>query len=252
MPIKNCLIVIPARYSSERFPGKVLAKIHGKPVLQWCYESAVKSGLGPVIIATEDKRVLEFAKSIGANAQITTRNCKSGTDRVYEIAKKTRPDLVINFQADEPFLEPETLKKTFNLLKKHKNCDIATACAPIRNQEELSDPNCVKIVLTSNWKALYFSRLPVPFHHPLSKVSKFMWYKHCGLYIYRYDALKKFVMAKESQLESLERLEQLRALELQMNIMVVRVQELGPAIDIPEDINKCEQYLIKYKRKDLI
>lgn len=244
----QCLIVIPARYSSQRFPGKVLAKIGGKTILQWCYESAVKSGLGQVIIATEDERVLKFAKSIGAKARITKPDCKSGTDRVWEIAKKIKTNFVINFQADEPFLKHEILKKTFNLLKKNKNCDIVTVCVPIRNRKELFDPNCVKIALTSTGKALYFSRLPIPFHHPLSKVSKVMWYKHCGLYIYRYEALKKFVLAKESLLEALERLEQLRALEIGMNIMVVQVPEFGPAIDVPQDIKKGEQYLIKYKK----
>ena len=240
---KDCLIVIPARFNSQRFPGKVLAKLGGKPVLQWCYEAAVKSGLGPVMIATEDSRVLEFAKSIGAAAVMTSPKCASGTDRVFEAAKGSKKKYVINFQGDEPFMRAGTLRAAFGLMR--AGFDIATACAPITEKADISSPNCVKIAMTREGRALYFSRAPIPFHHPLSELKHFPWHKHCGFYIYRRSSLERFVKLKPSPLELLERLEQLRALENGMTIGVASVKTLGPAIDTPADLKAAERFAIK-------
>ncbi len=240
---KDCLIVIPARFNSQRFPGKVLAKLRGKPVLQWCHEAALKSGLGPVLIATEDRRVLEFAKSIGAEAVMTSPKCASGTDRVYEAAKGSKKKFVINFQGDEPFMRAETLLAAFK--KMREGFDIATACAPITDKADISNPNCVKIAMTREGRALYFSRSPIPFHHPLSGLKNFPWYKHCGFYIYRRSSLERFVRLEPSPLELLERLEQLRALENAMTIGVAAVKTLGPAIDTPADLKAAERFAIK-------
>ncbi len=238
---KDCLIVIPARYNSQRFPGKVLAKIRGKAVLQWCYEAAVRSGLGPVLIATEDRRVLAFAGSIGAKAVLTSSRCQSGTDRVYEAAKGSKNKFVINFQGDEPFMRAETQLAPFKLMR--TGCDIATAGAPITDKADIADPNCVKIAMNKAGRALYFSRSPIPFHHPLSDLKNFPWYKHCGFYIYRRSALDRFVKLPPSPLERLERLEQLRALESGMTIGVAAVKVLGPAIDTPADLKAAEKFL---------
>jgi len=238
---KDCLIVIPARYNSQRFPGKVLAKIHGKPVLQWCYEAAVKSGLGPVLIATEDKRVLKFAAGIGAKAVLTSSACQSGTDRVYEAAKGSKNKFIVNFQGDEPFMRAETLLAAFKLMR--AGCDIATAGAPISDKADITNPNCVKIAMNENGRALYFSRSPIPFHHPLSDLKSFPWYKHCGFYIYKRSSLDRFVKLPPSPLERLERLEQLRALESGMTIGVAVVKVLGPAIDTPADLRAAESFL---------
>ena len=241
--MKNCLIVIPARYHSRRFPGKVLKKLNGKPVLQWCYEAALKSKLGDVIIATEDTKVLNFAESIGAKAILTSKALKSGTDRVFAAAKKTKYEFIINLQGDEPFMRVIALRKAFEKLLEHPDNDIATACSLITDKKEINNPNCVKIAMNKKGIALYFSRSPIPFHHALSKLSKKEpYYKHCGFYIYRKDALKTFVSLPQSNLEKLERLEQLRALENQMKIVVVKVKALGPAIDVPADIKCAENY----------
>lgn len=237
---KNCLIVIPARYNSRRFPGKVLAKIRGKAVLQWCHEAAVRSALGPVLIATEDRRVLDFAKSIGADAVMTSPGCASGTDRVYEAAKGSKKKFIVNFQGDEPFMRAETLLAAFDRMR--AGFDIGTACAPITEKAEISNPNCVKTAMNSEGRALYFSRSPIPFHHPLSELENFPWYKHCGFYIYRREALERFVKLEPSPLELLERLEQLRALENGMSIGVAAVKVLGPAIDTPADLKAAERY----------
>lgn len=240
---KNCLIVIPARYHSQRFPGKVLKKLKGKPVIQWCYEAALKSGLGDVIIATEDKRVLDFCASIGAKAVLTSKTLTSGTDRVFAAAKKTKYKFIINMQGDEPFMEAETLRKAFKKLLESSDNDIATACTRITDKKEINNPNCVKVAMNKKGRALYFSRSPIPFHHTLSKLSKKEpYYKHCGFYIYRKNALKTFVSLPQSNLEKLERLEQLRALENGMKIVVAQVKALGPAIDVPSDIKRAEKY----------
>ena len=242
---KKCLIVIPARYDSQRFPGKVLKKLEGKPVIQWCYEAALKSKLGDVIIATEDKKVLDFCASIGAKAVLTSKALKSGTDRVFAAAeaKKTKYDFIINMQGDEPFMQAETLRKAFKKLLENPDNDIATACAKITDKKEINNPNCVKIAMNKKGQALYFSRSAIPFHHTLSKLSKKEpYYKHCGFYIYRKNTLKAFVNLPQSNLEKLERLEQLRALENGMKIVVAQIKALGPAIDIPSDIKRAEKY----------
>jgi 3-deoxy-manno-octulosonate cytidylyltransferase (CMP-KDO synthetase) len=247
---ENCLIVIPARYGSQRFPGKVLAPIAGKPVLQWCWEAAVKSRLGRVIIATEHGKVLSFARSIGAEALMTSPSCQSGTDRVYEAYRAAggRPAFVVNFQGDEPFMTSATLVKAFKKLKSSPDCGIATACARIKEKTGISDPNCVKIAMNSAGRALYFSRCPVPYHHELSDLKGYPYFKHCGFYIYRREALEKFVRLRPSPLERLERLEQLRAMENGIGIAVAEVPALGPAIDVPADLRAAAKFLRKTRR----
>lgn len=241
---KDCIVVIPARYAAARFPGKVLAPLGGRPVLQWCYEAAVASGIGRVLVATEDEKVAEAARLMGAEAVITSHRCASGSDRVHEAVRKRKESIVINLQADEPFIRPATLKAVARRLHDDEGTDIATACAPIRDRRKVSDPNCVKIAMNGRGRALYFSRSPIPFHHPLSELSaKTGWFQHCGLYGYRRLALEKFISLPPSPLERLERLEQLRALEAGMSISVVTVPELGPAIDVPGDLVRAGKYL---------
>ncbi|OGR41464.1 MAG: 3-deoxy-D-manno-octulosonate cytidylyltransferase [Elusimicrobia bacterium GWA2_61_42] len=246
---KSCLIVIPARYGSQRFPGKVLAPLAGKPVIQWCWEAAVRTGLGEVIIATEHEKVLSFARSIGARAVMTSPRCQSGTDRVREAARGTRAKFVLNFQGDEPFMLASTLLKAFRKLAASPDCAIGTACSRITRREDLENPNCVKVAMNAAGRALYFSRCPIPFHHPLSDLKGVPHYKHCGFYIYRREALEKFVKLKPSPLERLERLEQLRALENGMKIAVAEVPALGPAIDVPADLGTAEAFLKKRLKK---
>ncbi len=245
---KDCLIVIPARYGSQRFPGKVLAELGGKPVIRWCWEAAVKAGLGEVTIATEHPKVLEACRAFGARAVLTSPRCQSGTDRVYEASRGTRAKFVINIQGDEPFMTAATLKKAFKKLKTSPDCQIGTACVRIKSDEEMNNPNCVKVAMNAAGRALYFSRCPIPFHHALSNLKGYPYFKHCGFYIYRREALGKFVKLKPSPLERLERLEQLRALESGMRIAVAEVEPLGPAIDSPEDLKAAERFLRKARR----
>jgi 3-deoxy-manno-octulosonate cytidylyltransferase (CMP-KDO synthetase) len=242
---KDCLIVIPARYGSQRFPGKVLAKLGGKPVLQWCWEAAVKARLGEVLVATEHEAVLAFARSIGARAVMTSPRCQSGTDRVYEASRGTRARFVINIQGDEPFMTAAAIKKALGKLESSPSCAIGTACVRIVSKEDIANPNCVKVAMNREGRALYFSRCAIPFHHPLSAIKDAPYYKHCGFYIYRRAALEKFVKLKASPLERLERLEQLRALEAGLGISVAEVAPLGPAIDSPEDLAAAERFFKK-------
>jgi 3-deoxy-manno-octulosonate cytidylyltransferase (CMP-KDO synthetase) len=249
MDKKDCLIVIPARYGSQRFPGKVLAKLGGRPVVQWCWEAAVRSGLGEVVIATEHEKVLAFARSIGARAVLTSPRCQSGTDRVHEAARGSRAKFILNMQGDEPFMTAATLKKAFRKLLASPDCHIGTACVRISDPEDVRNPNCVKVAMNSAGRALYFSRWPIPFHHELSDLKALPYYKHCGFYIYRRAALERFVTLKPSRLERLERLEQLRALEDGMRIAVAEVPPPGPAIDAPADLRAAEKYLAKRLKK---
>ena len=244
---ENCLIVIPARYGSQRFPGKVLAKLAGKPVIQRVWEAATATGLGDVRVATEDQRVFDFLKSIGAQAVMTSAECKSGTDRVWEASRGTDADYIINIQGDEPFMTAETLKKAFSKLKNSPDCQIGTACVKLEG-EDINNPNCVKIAMDAKGRALYFSRCPIPYHHPLSPIANtYPYYLHLGFYIYRKEALAKFVSLPQSPLEKLERLEQLRALENGMKICVAEVEPLGPSIDTPEDLKAAEEYILNRK-----
>jgi 3-deoxy-manno-octulosonate cytidylyltransferase (CMP-KDO synthetase) len=245
---KNCLIVIPARYGSQRFPGKVLAKLAGKPVIQWCWEAAVKAGLGEVIVATEHKAVLQAVRAFGARAVLTSPRCQSGTDRVREAARGAKAEFIINIQGDEPFMKAAVLKKAFLKLKASPDCQIGTACTRITEKADIENPNCVKVAMNTEGRALYFSRCPVPFHHPLSDLKGYPYYRHYGVYIYRREALEKFVKLKPSPLERLERLEQLRALENGLRIAVAEVPALGPAIDVPADLKAAERFLKKAGR----
>ncbi|NLH39269.1 MAG: 3-deoxy-manno-octulosonate cytidylyltransferase [Elusimicrobia bacterium] len=237
--------VIPARYNSTRFHGKVLYPIDKKPMLQWVWERAVSiKGMDRVIIATEDIKVLDFAKSIAADALLTSPNCQSGSDRVWEVVKNIKCDIVVNLQSDEPFIEADVIKDAIELLIKRKDFDISTAVSKIDNNSDVMNSNCVKVVIGDDMNALYFSRLPVPYHHKLSEISKtYPYYKHCGFYVYRKEALGKYVSFKPSNIELLERLEQLRALENGLKIGVVMAERLGPAIDVLSDIKKAEKYI---------
>lgn len=249
MSKSDCLIVIPARYGSQRFPGKVLAPLGGKPVVQWCWEAAVKAGLGEVTIATEDRRVLAAVSSFGARGVLTSPKCQSGTDRVYEASRGSKARFIINIQGDEPFMTASAIRKALARLKASPSCDIGTACVRIARRADLENSNCVKVAMNKEGRALYFSRSPIPFHHPLSELRNYPYYKHCGFYIYRREAIARFVRLKPSPLERLERLEQLRALENGMGISVAEVPPPGPAIDSPEDLAAAAAFLRKRGKK---
>ena len=240
--------IIPARYASTRFPGKPLADINGKPMIQKVYEQALKA-LDHVYVATDDKRIEEAVKSFGGKIIMTSPNHQSGTDRIAEAANiisqnlKLDFDVVINIQGDEPFIQPEqinSLKSCFN----NPATEIATLIKAITNTAEIFDPNKVKVVTAKDNRALYFSRSPIPFvrgEDQYKWLSQNTFYKHIGMYAYRFDALMKVTKLEQSKLELSESLEQLRWLENGYWIQTEITEHESIGIDTPEDLLRVKE-----------
>ena len=242
------LTVIPARYASTRFPGKPLALLGGKPMVQWVYERA-KSACEHVVVATDDARIAEAVDAFGGFAVMTDANHPSGTDRCLEAAEAYRLyadqtfDIVINIQGDEPFVESEQialLKSTFD----NENVDIATLVSPFAPEmSEIENPNNVKVVCSAAGKALYFSRSVVPFQRDVKRAEwaeNRSYYHHLGMYAYRFEVLQAITQLAPSTLERAESLEQLRWLENDYNIYVKTTQKRSVGIDTPEDLMAAE------------
>ena len=244
--MSDVLIVIPARYGSSRLPGKILKPLCGKPVIEHVYEACKNTGLGEVLIATESPLVEEAVAKFGAQAILTSPNCQSGTDRVFEASQNRPEKLIINVQGDEPFIESATVRAVAELLKDDDTCDISTAVFAMQDDERVDNPNVVKAVLAKDRRALYFSRSRVPFKREQTEENKRApYWHHCGIYGYRKEVLRRFVALPESPLEKLERLEQLRALEEGMVIKCAEVHPSGPAIDTEADLAAAEAYYKK-------
>ncbi len=237
--------VIPARFESTRFPGKPLIDIKGKPMIQRVYEQASKA-LKEVVVATDDKRIVEAVKAFGGNVVMTSSGHESGTDRCAEAVKrysgerKILFDVVINIQGDEPFIEPaqiEALKHCFD----NAATDIATLAYPTRDAGLILDPNKVKVVTTTNGRALYFSRNPIPY---VRGVEPKQWgesceYKiHLGVYGYRSAVLERITTFGQGNLEKNESLEQLRWLENGLYIMTGVTNHQSIGVDTPKDLEK--------------
>lgn len=238
------LIVVPSRYGSTRFPAKVLAKLDGKPIVQWCWEAARAANAGDVLIATEDSRVAEVVKGFGGEAVITSDKCQSGTDRVFEAAKGSKADLIINVQGDQPLIKSETIRSVIDVLEKDRMVDISTAVMPLDDADRLDNPNVVKAAMAASGRCLYFSRSRIPFErNPGAK-----YWEHIGIYGFQRAALDRFVKLPPSPLELTESLEQLRALEAGMTISATVVAETPVAIDTPEDLRRAETFLTGRKK----
>ena len=246
--MKDTLIVIPARYGSTRLPAKVLEKIEGKTILEWVYNACVKANSGDVIIATESSKIVTAAKKFGAKAVLTSESCQSGTDRVFEVATKTKAAYVVNVQGDEPFVHPSTIKNVVEKLKADKEADIVTACVPTLDTKLITNPNHVKAVLNAEGRALYISRSVIPYKRDDTPESLHVpYYQHCGIYGFKRAALDKFVKLPKSTLENLEKLEQLRALEAGMVIKSILIEKAGPSIDTVEDLYRAKEFAKKNK-----
>ena len=235
----EAVIVIPARYGSTRFPGKPLAPLWGKPLIQHVYERALQSERGGrVIIATDDPRIAAAATSFGAEAAITRTDHPSGTDRVAEVASGLDADLIVNLQGDEPLVDPAAIDAAVEPLAADASIPMGTLCAPIEETADLANPHVVKVVVDRAGFALYFSRLPIPFvrdgHADAGR------YRHIGLYVYRREFLLKLADLSPTPLEQAEKLEQLRVLEHGHRIRVVLVPKASPGIDTPADLAALE------------
>lgn len=241
---RKTVAVIPARFGSTRFPGKVLANLQGRPIIQWVYERASKSKADEVLIATDDSKVAAVAESFGAKVVMTSPSHPSGTDRIREAVKASDADVVINVQGDEPLIPPEMIDRLIDRMLDDKNLEMATVAVREERKNIANNPNIVKVVLDKNGYALYFSRSMIPF---LREGGKDMdVYRHWGIYAYRRDVLEKFVTLPEGNLEQCEKLEQLRAMENGIRIYVLLSDFQSIGIDTPEDLELAEKTVKRY------
>ena len=255
MDVAPFVVVIPARFASTRFPGKPLHPLAGRPMLQWVYESAVRSGARTVVVATDDERIATVARNFGADVMMTDGQHASGTDRVAQVARQRKlepQDIVVNWQGDEPLMPVAAVRQAAQLLQQYPTADIATLATPLPDATALDDANVVKVVSDQQQRALYFSRAAIPHARvvtaaeagPASAARMMLARRHLGLYAYRVQALQRMAAMPPSKLEQLEKLEQLRALEAGMDIRVADACELpGPDVNTPEDVLRVAQAL---------
>lgn len=250
-------VCIPARFGSTRLPGKVLLDIGGRPMLQWVIQTAVRSGAEEVVVATDDARVAAAAHDAsGRNyAQLTRASHPSGSDRIAEVAaaRGWSPDtIVVNVQGDEPLLPAELIDQVAALLQRHSHAQIATLSTPIERIEDFLDPNVVKVVAARDGRALYFSRAPIPWDRGgtsgdlMSQRSFGGARRHLGVYAYRVRALLTLTQTAPTLLERTEKLEQLRALESGMQIVVEEARAVpGPGVDTEQDLQRARVLLAR-------
>jgi len=258
--------LIPARYASSRFPGKVLAPIAGRPMIQHVVERARQAThLDLVLVATDDPRVRDAVAAFGGRAVMTSPGHASGTDRIAEVARGIDCEIVVNVQGDEPTLDPASIDEAVAPLLDDPTVEMATLCTAIRDEAAARDPNIVKVVCDRRGFALYFSRAPIPYHRDRdpgvprreSRVpgragdagpgtrdeGPVPWRKHIGLYAYRRDVLLRLAALAPTALEKAERLEQLRALEHGIRIVVVETEHDAIGVDVPADIARVAALL---------
>ncbi len=236
MPKAPGIGIIPARFGSTRFPGKPLADIGGKPMIQWVYEKCTRSTLDEVVVATDDRRILDAVKAFGGQAVMTAPTHTSGTDRCAEVAAMEPYrdfSFVVNIQGDEPGMDPALIDAALDLLRSDEKLQISTLAGRISDAAQVSNPNVVKVVFDRAQRALYFSRSPIPF---VREGGSAAFYRHIGLYAFRRNILQELASLEQSSLEKAEQLEQLRWMENGIPIGVALVEHNAIAIDTPADL----------------
>ncbi|MDB6053522.1 MAG: kdsB [Verrucomicrobiales bacterium] len=244
----NIVGIIPARYASTRFPGKPLALIAGKTLIERVVERCRKAHtLSDVVVATDDGRIAKVAEKF-ARVEMTSANHPSGSDRIAEVASRMKCEAVLNVQGDEPLIDPQVIDEVAGLLA---HAEMSTAATLIVDPEEYENANVVKVVIGTNGAALYFSRRTIPFlrdqqgQSSSEQLKAFPFLKHLGIYGYRTDTLLRMVSYPVSALENAEKLEQLRALENGIQIMVARVRYNSIGVDVPGDVQKVEKLIAR-------
>jgi 3-deoxy-D-manno-octulosonate cytidylyltransferase len=236
----RCAIVIPARLASTRLPGKPLVDILGKPMIQHVVERAREvAGIDGVIVATDDACVAQAVEAFGGQYIMTSPDHPSGTDRLVEVMSTIKAEIYINLQGDEPLVQPEDVELLVAGMRAGPSIDVGTLCHPLP-ANEASNPNSVKVVLTNNSDALYFSRSPIPYPRDVPRAT---YLKHVGVYAYRRHVLGNFAKLPQPMLEEAEKLEQLRLLEAGYRIRAFEVAPTGPGVDTPECLERVRAIL---------
>ncbi len=238
-------IIIPARYSSTRFPGKALATIDSKPIIQWIYDAAKESVYTDnVIVATDEQKIYDTVREFGGNVIMTSSSLRTGSDRCAEVARQLSAGIIINLQADEIVQGPEMIDELIHMMEEDESIKMGSLKSAITSPEELMDRNVVKVVTDKHNYALYFSRSPIPHIRDRRDSSVFtpgIYYKHLGIYAYRRDFILLFSSLPTGTLEDLEKLEQLRALEFGHRIKLNETSHKSVRIDTPEDLKNLKR-----------
>ena len=234
--------MIPARYQASRFPAKLMQDLGGEPVIVRTYQAAVNTGLfDEVYVVTDSPEISEVITGIGGKVIISKKTHESGSDRIAEAVEGMDVDVVINVQGDEPFIDAESLEKIIKVFKNDtkKEIDLGSLMTPIRDWDEISNPNTVKVVVDNQDFALYFSRSPIPY--PRDKEVEATYYKHKGVYVFRKRALMDFQKLPMLPLEAKEKIEAIRFLEYGKKIKMVETHITGIEIDTPEDLERARK-----------
>jgi len=240
---KEIIAVIPARYSSTRLPGKPLKNIFGKPMIYWVAKRVKSSNVEKFYVATDDERIFDECEKFSIPCIITSQDCKNGTERVAEVSEKINAKYFINVQGDEPCINISAINKLHKEIKTRKEFDFIQSVAIINNRNDLSDSSVVKVAISKKGKALYFSRLPIPFSRSQEKIQHF---RCLGLYAYSQSFLSKYSSLGVSLLEEIEQIEQLRILENDYSIDTLEVEDDGLSIDTPEDLRRLNSSYFEY------
>ena len=242
MPDTKALIVIPARYEAARFPGKPLAPIKGRPMIQWVYEAALQAKLaGEVIVATDSPFIKAAVEVFDGKCEITSHDHRSGTDRIWEVTERHDYDIIVNLQGDEPLMKGHIIDSLIQAALDNPSIKMATLCKPFDSEADPNNPSRVKVVRDESGNAMYFSRNPIPFLQTGGQPTPPLL--HIGVYLFRRDFLHRFVEHHQTPLELCERLEQLRALEMGAKIWVAEVTDTLISVDEPKDVTVVERYL---------
>jgi len=249
--LMSAIVLIPARYSSTRFPGKPLALLQGIPVIEHVYRNSLHSRLADdAIVATDSEEIYNKVLSFGGKAMMTSVDHASGTDRIAEAAALLDYDIIVNVQGDEPLIKPDMIDAAISVLD-DREASIGTLAKRVADRREIFDPNIVKVVFDKKGFAFYFSRAPIPYYRDLfnaegqldTDVSGLFVFKHIGIYSYRRDVLQEITRIEPSRLEIIEKLEQLRALEHGFRVKVRETFFETVGVDTPEDLERIEKCL---------
>ena len=255
----TALGVIPARYGSTRLPAKALAMLDGRPMIQHVYERARQAKrLDALVVATDDERIMDAVRRFGGQAAMTRAEHRSGTERVAEVARESQAEIIVNIQGDEPLIRPEPIDQIVEFLAQHRAVPMATVMTQLTHPDAIASPHVVKVVVSQDGYALYFSRSPIPFmrqetrdkrqetpRSPVSGLRSHVYWKHLGLYGYQRHFLLEFAHLEPTPLEQLEQLEQLRALERGYTIKVLETPYDTVSVDTAADLAKVETLLAK-------